>query len=429
MDISALREQRCAEPYSVGALNQHIRSLLAADRVLSAVSVRGEISNFVAHRSGHLYFTLKDEESQLRAVMFRSAAATLRFLPTNGMRVTVRGRVEVYQRDGTYQIYVASMQPDGLGALWLAYEQLKGRLEQEGLFDPAHKQPLPRYPRRIGVVTSPVGAAIRDILHVTARRFPLAAVYLYPALVQGEGAEASLCRALDYLDRSGLVDVIIIGRGGGSLEDLFAFNGESLARRIYACHTPVISAVGHETDFTICDFVADLRAPTPSAAAELAVPDQQELLLRLDETAERVDRAMDRLLQWRGERIRQLRERLDRQSPAALLGAATERLQGQEQALLRAYRQLLGAAESRLALQAGKLQTLSPLAVLQRGYGIATAADGRTLDSIGRAAVGDDIHLRLADGVLAATVTSVTPHSGDGGAENRGSRKGTRRDG
>ena len=308
MDISSLRERSSAS-LSVCDLNNYIKNAFENDRLLSAVTVRGEISNFVNHRSGHMYFSLKDEESQIRAVMFRSKAIGLKFLPENGMKVTVHGSVAVYTRDGSYQIYVNTMQPDGVGALYLAYEQLKNKLRDEGLFDEEHKKPIPKMPGRIGVITASTGAAIRDILTVTERRYPLADIYVYPALVQGEGAEDDLIAGVDYFDRSSLVDVVIIGRGGGSIEDLWAFNSERLARRIYDASVPIISAVGHETDFTICDFVSDMRAPTPSAAAELAVPDRTELLRYVDYCSERLDTALIRKLDKCAERFDSLLHR------------------------------------------------------------------------------------------------------------------------
>ena len=282
IDISSLRERSAPKPLTVSELNQYVKKIFDNDHTLSAISVRGEISNFVNHRSGHLYFSLKDAEGQIRAVMFRSSVARLKFIPENGMKVVVHGSVTVYQREGSYQLYVNSMEPDGIGGLYLAYEQLKERLYNEGLFDESHKKELPPLPLRIGVITSPTGAAVQDIINVTKRRFPIAKLYLYPSLVQGDGAEENLIKALDYYESSNLVDVIIIGRGGGSIEDLWAFNSERLARRIYSMQTPIISAVGHETDFTICDFVSDMRAPTPSAAAELSVPDMRELKIQID---------------------------------------------------------------------------------------------------------------------------------------------------
>lgn len=257
---------------TVSELNEYIKMVLENDELLMRVFIKGEISNFTNHyKTGHFYFSLKDEGGAVRAVMFRGSASKLKFVPENGMRVVVGGRVGVFPRDGQYQVYAETMEPDGVGALYVAYEQLKAKLEKEGLFDAAKKKPLPKIPTRIGIITSPTGAAIRDIINILGRRFPLAKAVLYPALVQGEGAAPDLVRGIDYFNSAGNVDVIIIGRGGGSLEDLWAFNDETLARRVAASKIPVISAVGHETDFTLCDFAADRRAPTPSAAAELAV--------------------------------------------------------------------------------------------------------------------------------------------------------------
>ncbi len=273
---------------TVSQLNRYVKSLLEGDGNLSGVMLSGEISNFVNHyKSGHWYFSLKDENALVRAVMFRSAAVRVPFVPENGMKVIVRARVSLYEKDGSYQLYADDMQPDGAGALQVAFEQLKARLQAEGLFDESRKRPLPAYPRRVGVITSETGAAVRDIINVLGRRYPLAEVVLLPTLVQGEGAPAQLCAALQRFEAMKAAedtrtpDVILIGRGGGSLEELWAFNDETVARTVAACTIPVISCVGHETDFTICDFVADLRAPTPSAAAELAVPDCAELCQRV----------------------------------------------------------------------------------------------------------------------------------------------------
>ena len=311
MDISFLRERDNPGSFSVTELNNYIKNLFDGNRTLSAVTVKGEISNFKNHSTGHLYFSLKDEEGQIRAVMFRSKAMSLKFMPESGMRVIAHGSVTIYPRDGSYQLYVNSLQPDGIGALYLAYEQLKDKLYQEGLFDESHKKPIPYAPQSVGVITSPTGAAVRDIINVISRRFPIATVYLYPALVQGEGAEESLISGLDYFEKSALADVIILGRGGGSIEDLWAFNGERLARKIFAATTPIISAVGHETDFTIADFVSDLRAPTPSAAAELAVPDSKELLMRIDGIGESGSKALERRLAHVGDGTASLGERPD----------------------------------------------------------------------------------------------------------------------
>jgi exodeoxyribonuclease VII large subunit len=290
---------------TVTDVNRYIKSLLNSDEVLSAVTIRGEISNFKAHGSGHLYFTLKDEGAEIAAVMFRGDASRLAFRPADGMRVVVYGSVDVYEKSGRYQVYVRTMQADGVGAMMLAFERLKRKLTAEGLFDEARKRPLPPFPTCVGVITAPTGAAIQDILNITGRRYPQAKILLYPSLVQGAEAPASLCAGLATLNALEACDVIILGRGGGSLEDLWAFNDEALVRAVAASRIPVISAVGHETDFTLCDFAADRRAPTPSAAAELAVPDRRALTERLAQIKDalqgsalaRVQRQQQRLLQ------------------------------------------------------------------------------------------------------------------------------------
>ena len=403
IDINSLRERENTAIYSVSDLNEYIKTVFENNRTLSSITVRGEISNFVNHRSGHLYFSLKDADGQVRAVMFRSRAASLKFMPESGMKVIVHGSVTVYPRDGSYQLYVSSMQPDGIGALYLAYEQMKERLATEGLFDESHKKMIPDFPRRIGVITSPTGAAVRDIINVTGRRFPGADVFVYPALVQGEGAEASLIKALDYLDRSRLCDVIIIGRGGGSIEDLWAFNSEKLARRIYSADVPIISAVGHETDFTICDFVADMRAPTPSAAAELAVPDKRDLMLRIDSYDERLVLALNRKLSRSRERLEYLRSASEGFSADRLIGARREGLRYAEEKLGMIVNQLLERARDRLSINAGRVHALSPLAILSRGYSI-TEFNGETLKSASDVKMGDKISIILPDGRVNATV-------------------------
>ena len=270
------------EVFSVAQLTGYIKNLMERDVFLQNVTVKGEISNFVAHRSGHWYFSLKDEDSQIKAVMFYGSNSRVNFKPENGHKVIIQGKISVYEGRGEYQIYATSMKRDGLGDLYVAFEELKRRLAEEGLFDPRHKKPIPSFPTKIGVITSANGAAVRDIKNIASRRCPAVQLVLHPALVQGAGTEESLIKALDYFENQYTVDTIIIGRGGGSIEDLWGFNGEKLARKIFSMQTPVISAVGHETDFTICDFVSDLRAPTPSAAAELAVPDIHGLLQDLD---------------------------------------------------------------------------------------------------------------------------------------------------
>ena len=406
IDINSLRDRDNTAPFSVSDLNEYIKTIFENNRTLSSVTVRGEISNFVNHRSGHLYFSLKDPDGQIRAVMFRSRAQTLRFMPESGMKVIVHGSVTVYPRDGSYQLYVSSMQPDGIGALYLAYEQMKARLAEEGLFDEEHKKPIPDFPRRIGVVTSPTGAAVRDIINVTGRRYSNAEVFLYPALVQGEGAEESLVKALDYLDRSGLCDVIIIGRGGGSIEDLWAFNSEKLARRIFDARVPIISAVGHETDFTICDFVADLRAPTPSAAAELAVPDKRELMMRLDSYDERLALALVRKVDRSRERLEHLKTMLDTFSIDNLIKMRRDSLSRLYEKANLLVKSRLDRSRERLSISTGKTDALSPLSILSRGYAIAEIG-GRVVKSTSDVNLDDSIQLILPDGEIGARVTDI----------------------
>ena len=405
MDISALREREI-RAFSVSELNGYIKTVFENNKTLSAVTVKGEISNFTNHRSGHLYFSLKDSEGQIRAVMFRSAAARLKFMPESGMKVIVHGSVSVYARDGSYQLYASSMQPDGIGALYLAYEQLKAKLSAEGLFDEEYKRSIPALPRRIGVITSPTGAAVRDIINVTGRRYPLADLYIYPSLVQGDGAEDNLIEALDYFDKTRLVDVIIIGRGGGSIEDLWAFNGERLARKIFEVGIPIISAVGHETDFTICDFVSDLRAPTPSAAAELAVPDVRELILRADSFIERAEGALIRTVTRSRERLSRLSDRITLDNILEILDEKRDKLNTLDKSLGRAINTRLDGNKNALSVAAEKLGALNPLAVLARGYAIASSG-GNTVRTVETLRQGDDISLRLSDGTVDARVCGI----------------------
>lgn len=406
IDINSLRDRDNSNVFSVSDLNNYIKNIFESNRTLSSVTVKGEISNFVYHRSGHLYFSLKDEDGQIRAVMFRSRAATLKFMPESGMKVIVHGSVTVYPRDGSYQMYVSSMQPDGIGALYLAYEQMKARLAAEGLFATENKKAIPQYPNRIGVITSPTGAAVRDIINVTGRRFPQAEVYVYPALVQGEGAEQSLIRALDYFEKSRLCDVIIIGRGGGSIEDLWAFNGETLARKIFACTTPIISAVGHETDFTICDFVADMRAPTPSAAAEIAVPDRRELMMRLVSYDERLSLALESRLNRAKERLEYLRRSTMDTRIERTIGQRRDYMLGLEEKARLLVTSSLTRAKDKLALMAGRADALSPLSILKRGYSVAEK-DGRVVTTVCELDVDTDIGLTFSDGSATARITDI----------------------
>ena len=406
IDINSLRERENAEIFSVTMLNEYIKNIFENNRTLSSVTVRGEISNFTNHRSGHLYFSLKDSDGQIRAVMFRSRAQGLKFMPESGMKVIIHGSVTVYPRDGSYQIYVSSMQPDGIGALYLAYEQMKARLAEEGLFDSIHKKPIPVYPRRIGVITSPTGAAVRDIINVTGRRYPMADIYLYPALVQGAGSEDSLVRALDYLDKSGLCDVIIIGRGGGSIEDLWSFNSEKLARRIFDAKTPIISAVGHETDFTICDFVADMRAPTPSAAAEIAVPDRRELMMRVDQLDERLTSALIRNVQRARERLNALSDRASADTVRRMLDIKRDEVNYLNEKSTLLIRSILQAKRDKLSSSAAKANALSPLSTLSRGYSVAEK-NNVVVKSANELSIGDRLTLIMKDGTALTEVLEI----------------------
>ena len=406
MDISGLRE-RNDTAMTVSELNNFIKSMFDGNRLLNSIHVRGEISNFVNHRSGHFYFSLKDEGAQIKAVMFRSSAMKLKFMPENGMKVTVFGSISVFPRDGVYQMYVTSMQPDGVGALYLAYEQLKARLDSEGLFSEIHKKPLPEFPEKVGVITSPTGAAIRDIINVLGRRYPLTTVYIYPALVQGEGAAKTLIAGIDYFDKSKLVDTIIIGRGGGSIEDLWEFNSEELARRIFDCKIPVISAVGHETDFTICDFVSDMRAPTPSAAAELAVPDIREIRVTVDMLSDRSDRALTRVTEKSKERLVRITEGRTLGDFSSYIQLLSDRVAELMKDAASAYESVV--AEKKLAFIANvsKLDALNPLSVMTRGYSVAQK-DGKILSEISMVEIGDTITIRLRDGRIDAIAQSKT---------------------
>lgn len=384
---------------SVSQLNFYIKSLLDGDQNLSNVFVTGEISNLSGHyRSGHLYFSLKDDKASVKAVMFSSSASRLRFLPENGMKVIVRGRVSVYEASGQYQLYVEDMQPDGAGSLAVAFEQLKNRLSREGLFDQAYKKPIPLMPRKIGVITSPAGAARRDIESILKRRFPLADVLLCPVLVQGAMAAAQLVRAVKYLDEENLCDVIIIGRGGGSAEDLAAFNNETLARTVFGAKTPIISAVGHETDFTICDFVSDMRVPTPSAAAELCVPDQEELKEELKGFSLRMKKQMDTMLSAQLARVSSLASSRWLQKPYdCYITQNSLTLDRLSQRLSSGFEKEYTAKKQQLSTLASKLNALSPLHILSRGYAVASR-DGKPVKSVKELKNGDEFSLLLSDG-------------------------------
>jgi exodeoxyribonuclease VII large subunit len=407
MDISSLRERRSDNTLTVSELNGYIKGVLEADRLLGAVTVKGEISNFIYHRSGHLYFTLKDDGGQIKSVMFRSSAMRLKFMPENGMKVTVHGSINMYTKDGSVQLYVNQMQPDGIGALYLAYEQLKERLFNEGLFDSEHKRRIPRIPTRIGVITSPTGAAIRDILNVLGRRFPLADIYLYPSLVQGEDAPRDLVRAVDYFDRSQLVDVIIIGRGGGSLEDLWSFNDEGLARAIFASNIPVVSAVGHEIDFTICDFVADIRAATPSHAAELVTPNCEELKIRIDNNYTSLKNSVLSTLSEYRLLIDGYMKSKALKDPMYLFDEKRMRLIDTTDKLYNAMNYKNIELRSSLSTVSASLTALNPLAVLTRGYGVVFNKDNSVVKSIENVNIGEQIKVKLWDGSLITTIEDI----------------------
>lgn len=393
---------------SVSQLNRYVKSRMDADENLFNVFLVGEISNFTDHyKTGHFYFSLKDEEAQIKAVMFRQNALKVKFRPENGLRVIVRGRVSLYEAAGSYQVFVDDMQPDGVGALNLAFEQLKERLEREGLFDAAHKKPLPRFPERIGVITSETGAAVQDILNILGRRFPYAQVVLAPVLVQGEGAPAQLIDALQSFNAFKNVDVIILGRGGGSAEDLWAFNDERLAYAVYRSQIPVISAVGHETDFTICDFVADLRAPTPSAAAELAVPDQMQLRAEIHTLLSRMQRTVTNNLREQRLRLEQSAQKSVLKNPNLFFDTKRMQLLSVSTQFDALEKAILHRARVRLQENAAKLQALSPLSVLARGYSVTTLADGTVVHSANQLSENTEITVQLADGKAACTVKEI----------------------
>ncbi|KKC46184.1 MULTISPECIES: exodeoxyribonuclease VII large subunit [Paenibacillus] len=439
--------------YSIKELNRYIRMKLEGDRLLGDVWLRGEISNFTHHSSGHMYFTLKDKDSRLKCIMFASHNQRLPFIPKEGAKVIARGNISVYERDGNYQFYATSMQPDGLGSLYLAFEQLKARLEEEGLFREERKRALPRYPAVVGVVTSPTGAAIRDVIITLRRRYPAAAILVYPALVQGKAAAPSIVKGIEAFNRHGQADVLIVGRGGGSLEELWAFNEESVARAISASAIPVISAVGHETDFTIADFVADKRAATPTAAAELAAPNMAEIgeylgrlnqrlaaaarsavgsrkerLLRarrspyfvhprryLLDQAQRLDRLRERLEEKirrqpdkAGDRLLRLRKVLQAHDPSGRAAAAAKQLGRTKARLEKAVRMAVKDKRGQAAAAVRQLDSLSPLKVMARGYGLVfDESENRIIRSVKELSPGDMVRVKLQDGKAQCHVWAI----------------------
>ena len=389
---------------SVSQINFYIKSIIENDGSLQFVLVTGEISNLTVHqRSGHIYLSLKDSNSVISAVMFAGNARRLRFRLENGMKVICRGRISVYEPSGRYQLYIEDMQPDGVGALTLAFEQLKKSLAQKGLFDNAHKKPLPKFPKTIGVITSPTGAAVQDITNIIRRRFPSADIVLAPVLVQGESAPEQLVRAVNKFSASKIADVVIIGRGGGSAEDLWAFNDEQLAYAVYNCETPIISGVGHETDFTICDFVADVRASTPSAAAELAVPDRQELMSYYFKQKQYISAMLDRKIKTAQLRLENQQRRMSASSPKLKAEQLEKQLSAKSEKLTRFMNIYISDKENKLIAAKGKLDGLNPLNVLIRGYAIAEK-DEKIITSSKQLKNGDDFTVILSDGKINAKV-------------------------
>lgn len=390
--------------FGVTEVNNLVKLLLDNEPMLQNICVRGELSNYKIYPSGHHYFTLKDPEGALRCVMFRGQASRLRFRPENGMKVLVTGRISVFPRDGAYQLYCSTMTPEGAGDLAVAFEQLKAKLYAEGLFDPAHKKPLPAYPERIAIVTSSAGAAVHDMIRILRRRYPIAKVILLPVRVQGAEAPPEIAGAIRYADRWKIGDVIITGRGGGSMEDLWAFNDERVARAIYDCETPVISAVGHEPDVTISDFVADARASTPSNAAEIAVPDQAELLRRLRGAGERME-------QSETQRLEVLRQRLETLAQKRVMTDQLAYVQDKRMELVHVQQRLgdlsgalVGRKRQRFSALAASLDAMSPLKVLGRGYAMAQNGEGQILKSYRDVTAGDRVSVTLGEGGFTCTV-------------------------
>ena len=392
---------------SITQLNEYIRGKLDADPLLTGVAVRGEISNYKLYPSGHHYFTLKDESSALKCVMFKGNAARLRFRPENGMKVIAMGKVSVYPRDGAYQLYCTAMAMDGVGDLYAAFEQLKAKLAAQGLFDPAHKKPLPRFPGTIGIVTSSAGAAVHDMLRILRKRYPLTRVVLLPVRVQGAEAPGEIAAAIRYANYYKLADLLIVGRGGGSIEDLWAFNDERVAYAIYESQIPVISAVGHEPDVTISDFVADLRAATPSNAAELAVPDRDALLQQLDSMSVAMATAMNRQLKAARQHLNVLSGSPALRSPTGYLDQKRKNLELLKNRLISGENQHISRNNQRFIALTAKLDAMSPLKVLTRGYAVAEKESGEILRSVKQTKAGERITVSLSDGSLTAKVLEV----------------------
>lgn len=389
---------------SITQLNEYIRGKMDTDPLLTQVAVRGEISNYKLYPSGHHYFTLKDEGSALRCVLFKGNAARLRFRPENGMKIIAMGKVSVYPRDGAYQLYCTGLTMDGVGDLYAAFEQLKKKLEAQGLFDPAHKKPIPKYPGTIGIITSSAGAAVHDMLRILRKRYPLSKVRLLPVRVQGVEAPGEIASAIGYANHYRLADLLIVGRGGGSIEDLWAFNDERVAYAIYHSEIPVISAVGHEPDVTISDYVADLRAATPSNAAELAVPDQDALRQNLDAMSNAMVSSLSRQVKAARQHLKVLSASQALRSPTGYLEQRSQSVELLKNRLVAAQNQNITRARQRFIAQISKLEAMSPLKVLTRGYSMAQTQRGEVVRSINQVELGERIRIRLSDGTISATV-------------------------
>ena len=392
---------------TVTQINEYIRSMMDGDRLLMNVAVKGELSNYKVYPSGHHYFTMKDEGGALKAVMFKTSASKMRFRPENGMQVIAIGRVTVYPRDGAYQMYCSNLVLDGIGDLYAAFEQLKTKLAAQGLFDQAHKKPIPTYPKTIGIITSAAGAAVHDMIRILRKRYPLTAVRLLPVRVQGAEAPGEIAAAIGYANHHRLADLLIVGRGGGSMEDLWAFNDERVAHAIYRSQIPVISAVGHEPDVTISDFVADVRAATPSNAAEIAVPDQDALRQTLDTMSEAMVNAMNRRIKAAQQHLKVLSDSPALRSPEGYLLQRKKALELLKNRLLAAQNQQINAKTRCFVALTAKLDAMSPLKVLSRGYAMTQLTDGQIVRSVHDVAPGDQIRVTLEDGHFFASVTDT----------------------
>ena len=411
---SDLSDKKERAVLTVAQLGAYIKQIIDNDKLLQNVWIKGEISNFTNHyKTGHFYFTLKDADGLIRAVMFKSAVGKLKFLPENGMKVIVHGRVSVFVRDGQYQLYVDAMEPVGVGSLYIAYEQLKRKLEAEGLFSPARKRPLPKIPTRVGIITSPTGAAVRDMINITKRRFPYAKLTLFPTLVQGPDAPAQLCSGVKFFNAAKAahspfaVDVIIIGRGGGSIEDLWAFNDETLARTVAASEIPVISAVGHETDFTICDFAADMRAPTPSAAAEIAVPDTAELMRKINNITGHMELALTKSIASRRSALTQLAKTRALTSPQNFIDDKRMALLSLSGRLEQEMKLSLTNKRGQFASLTASLEALNPMSVISRGYSAVFDESGKLIKSVKQLDKGDRFTFRTVDGSVVGEAVDI----------------------